>query len=339
MVRRWLVWLLAAGGILALGLEAWGDAGWSPQTFVFASRVDGAALLETPDTYTDQMTALDRAARLKTDRAVSEAEFLHFAADAVRPWTAEERATLQQVIAKVAAALNGLHVPAPPRITLIKTSGKEEGEAAYTRGTAIVLPELIDRDAADTLQWLLAHETFHVVSRLNPALREQLYAAIGFVKVEPFPLPAEIAARIVSNPDGLDYDHFVRVTVDDEPVCAAPVLMFKADRYDTTEGGAFFGQARNPFLVSRHIALRTDGVPNDLRVVPKNRIFGLHYRIGENTSYTLHPDEILAENFALLATGLKKPLSPRIIEKIRAVFARNADPGATPAPEAPPPCP
>jgi hypothetical protein len=316
------------------------SAEWRPEIFVFATEQEGAAFLGTADAYTAQMTPLDRAARLQTDQEVSTEEYLQFAADAARNWGADEREALQADITGLIQALNDLHVPAPPRVLLIKTSGDEEGHAAYTRGDAVMIPAFIIDGDKKVLQWILAHEIFHVVSRQNPELREQLYAAIDFVKVDPFPLPPDVAAHLVANPDVQGNDHFVRVSVDDQEVCGAPILLFKADRYDPQQGGGdFFAVIKDSFLVSRHIAERKDGVPVDLRVTPSNRVWGFERRVGENTAYTIHPEEILAENFALLLTKLKKPLSPEILDKISAVFAHAADPKGTPAPQPPLPCP
>ncbi len=330
---------LAAALLMALAGGAQAEAEWTEATFVFATAEEAAAALGAADAYTAEMTPLDRAMRLKTDRAVSSGDYRRFAAAAARDWTGGERAALHADIAELIPALTALRVPAPPRILLIKTSGAEEGHAAYTRGDAVMIPEVMADGTKEDLQWVLAHEVFHVVSRQNPALREPLYAAIGFVKVDPFPLPTDIAALTVTNPDAQGNDHLVRVTVDDEEVCGTPILMFTSDRYDPQQGGDFFDYMKDRFLVSRRIADRKDGAPVDLRVVASNRVVGLERRAGENTVYNIHPEEILAENFALLATKLRNPLTPEVLDRIRAAFAHAANPAANPAPESPPPCP
>lgn len=331
--------MLAAALLLALTGAARSDAGWSAETFAFATRAEAAQALGAADDYTTQMTPLDRAARMQTDTAVTPEAYRRFAAEAARDWTNDERESLRADIDRLIPALTELQVPAPQRVLLIKTSGAEEGDAAYTRGDAVMIPEVMADGNKDALQWVLAHEVFHVVSRQNPALREQLYAAIGFVKVEPFPLPPDIAAHLVTNPDVQGNDHFVRVTVDDQEVCGTPILQFLIDRYDPQQGGAFFNYIKDRFLYSPHVAERKDGVPVELHVTASNRVVGYERRIGENTTYDFHPEEILAENFALMLTKLKKPRSPEILDRIRAVFAHAANPAGTPAPEPPLPCP
>jgi hypothetical protein len=325
--------LLAAALLSLFASRAAADASWTPDTYAFATREEAAATLGAADDYITHLTPLDRAMRLNTDRAVSAQEFQSFAAAAARSWTAAETEALRVEIARITDALNALHVPAPRKILLIKTSGAEEGNAAYTRGTAVMLPEAMADADGDSLLWLLAHETFHIITRQNPALREELYRVIGFVKVEPFTWPADVAAHLVSNPDVQANDHFARLTADDDEVCGAPVMMFTADHYDPAGGGDFFAYVEQRYLVSRHIAERHDGTPTDLRVLPRNRVTGLERRAGENTTYVIHPEEILAENFAMLVTGLKKPMTPTILDGMRAVFGGAKAPGPVP------PCP
>ena len=41
-----------------------------------------------------------------------------------------------------------------------------------------------------------------------------------------------------------------------------------------------------------------------------------HRKIGKNTGYIIHPEEVLADNFVLLAMGKKKVPTPRILEEM-----------------------
>ena len=59
------------------------------------------------------------------------------------------------------------------------------------------------------------------------------------------------------------------------------------------------------------------------RVEP-HELEGLYERVGRNTDYLVHPEEIVAENFALIALesliGLRAPLpSPEVAERIRSL--------------------
>ena len=45
-------------------------------------------------------------------------------------------------------------------------------------------------------------------------------------------------------------------------------------------------------------------------------------KIGMNTDYIIHPEEVLAENFVLLLNNSKYIRSPEILEKMREVFSQ-----------------
>ena len=115
-----------------------------------------------------------------------------------------------------------LHVP---DIDLVKTSGEEEFGAAYTRRHAIMFPEsmasLPTTDPGGL--FLLAHEVFHVLSRTDPLLRDDLYA-LGFKTVDGFEYPAELEDRRISNPDAFEYFHSLTVQSGSGSVDVMPVI-------------------------------------------------------------------------------------------------------------------
>src|SRR5437667_368014 len=77
----------------------------------------------------------------------------------------------------------------PTTVQLIKTTGVEEGNAAYTRGTAIVISKVELSKTQSELEKIICHELFHILSRHNPKLRERLYAIIGFIPCDDVEFP------------------------------------------------------------------------------------------------------------------------------------------------------
>jgi hypothetical protein len=295
---------------------------WGEGSFVFDTPDQGTKLLGAEDEYTKRMTALDIAAHLKTDRTVSEQDYLQFAAAQTEAWSDHDREAIGEMLADFTSVLNTLPVPFTAQVELIRTTGAEEGDAAYTRGDAIILPDAMLSDRSG-LRWLVAHELFHVVSRQNPALRDELYAAIGFAKADgDIAVPAAVAAHILANPDTPDDTHFIRVQEGGQAVCAVPLFLYTIDRYDPQRGGPFFTYSALQFAVTHEIPSR-GAVPPDFSLVKVEQLTGLYEQIGRNTDYIIHPDEILAENFAMLLTdGSAK--SPEVLERMRAAFADPA---------------
>src|SRR5678816_3416853 len=124
----------------------------------------------------------------------------------------------------LAAAADVPELPLPEKILLVHTSGKEEGNAAYTRGNAIFLPSAMLTFAADKLEGTLCHELFHVLSRNDAETRQRLYGIIGFRACEEIPLPAMLKDRKLTNPDAPLINCTIDLKVNGKVVTATPVL-------------------------------------------------------------------------------------------------------------------
>src|SRR5262249_36039098 len=129
----------------------------------------------------------------------------------------------------------------PKGIVLIHTSGDEEANAAYTRGTAIVLPTKVLSYQPTQLDRLLLHELFHVLGRHDGAVRAKLYRIIGFEPCEPIEPPASLAPRRITNPDAPRIDCTINLTAADGRVfTGAPILYSAIKAYDAKRGGTIF---------------------------------------------------------------------------------------------------
>jgi hypothetical protein len=160
---------------------------------------------------------------------------------------------------------------------------------------------------AQQLRWrqALEHELFHVVSRHAPALATRLYTTIGFESVAPLQWPAAWLLQRIANPDAPFDRHLMHTTFEGRPVALMPLLV--ARRADLKAGESFFsvmqvrllevtpGDATRPTL-----PVTSDGQPvwHTPEQVPDYLA-----RLGGNTSYILHPEEAMADNFAFVVAG------------------------------------
>ncbi len=215
----------------------------------FATQIEGRQILTARDDYVQRLSPFDRSARMKTDRAISETEFLAFVGRNVVDWTNGEMETVQAAVEALAPPLRDLRLSWPQTIQLVKTTGAEEGNAAYTRATAIVLPRSELGKGRDHLKKLICHELFHILSRQNPELREKLYAIIGFTKCNEIKLPPALGRRKITNPDAPRNDHFIRVQIEGQKSLAVPILLSRVEKYDVQRGGEFFKYLQLQFLV------------------------------------------------------------------------------------------
>lgn len=281
----------------------------------FGSVTEAAAILGERDEFIQRLSPFDRASRMKTDRPVSEEEFLRFVKANVAAWSESEQAKVEAAISALRSALESLPVAFPKKVTFIKTTGAEEGGAFYTRDTAIMMPAK-PTDAADgeLLKKTIAHELFHILSRNNPELREKLYALIGFTNCGEIDFPDELKPRKITNPDAPRNDHAIRVRANGREVSVVPILFSSVPNYDPVRGGEFFNYLQLGFVM----VSKNPRPPAD--VLMPQQLSGFFEQVGRNTDYIIHPEEILAENFALLMIGKRDVPSPEILAKMRRAF-------------------
>ena len=282
----------------------------------FADLHRAQKILGHKDRWARQLSDFEMGARQKTTEPTNLKKFLDFAANAGRRWTAREKASWNAVVGKLSHAMKGLNVHVPS-IDVVKTSGEEEFGGAYTRRHAIMLPEsATSLPMTDPRRafFLLAHELFHVLSRTDPLLRDELYALLGFRTVDGFEYPAELEERRLSNPDAFEYLHALTVQSGSESVDVMPVIQSLLPLEEVIQLPNFF-DALDIVLLSVD-----PGTGEALRDANGDLI---KYNFGNtnwiplmlrNSSFIIHPEEILADNFATLmewrSDGILPPANP-----------------------------
>jgi hypothetical protein len=293
----------------------------------FASVGEGRKSLMAKDDFVRHLSPFDRAARMKTNKAVSEEEYLAFVGKNAAEWTTDETKSAEGALHKIQSLLGDWSLAFPATIQMIKTTGAEEGNAAYTRGSAIMIPKSEFAKTQNDLTKLICHELFHILSRQNPQLREELYGIIGFARCDDLEFPRELANRKITNPDAPRNDHVIRLEIEGQKRTAIPVLISKAETYDVARGGEFFEYLDFQFLIveleagsQRPKVVYENSAP---KLIGPRAASGFLEQVGRNTQYVIHPEEILADNFALLILGEQNVKSPQVLQKMKAVFARK----------------
>ena len=192
------------------------------------------------DAYIKGLSPFERAAKILKAGPVSTEEYIDFIGAQTLEWDENDKAKLKKIIQIASSKLAPYARHIPPYIYLIKTTGKDEGAAPYTRGISIVLPNRTVRQSTKGLERLFYHELFHIISRNNTQLRDELYALIGFNPCGVVSLPDDLMPRRISNPDAPVVEHCIRVTENDMPHWVAPVLFSRIPEYDPKVGGTFF---------------------------------------------------------------------------------------------------
>jgi hypothetical protein len=286
------------------------------QQFEFASQAQARDILGRQDAYVLSTAARERSVLLKTEATVTPELFARAMAETALEWSEEERRGFAEVLPRLQRFLAPMRWKAPSTILLVKVSDRLMDGFPHTRANAIVLPEGMLRDALARpvlMDYLMAHELFHVLTRADSALREELYSAIGFRACERTELPAALAEQRITNPDAPEKRYAIRLTRGE----VMPFVHFAAEPIDVAKG--FSVHARTSWLpVDRH-----DGNCRALdERLTTDSLEGLYEQVGRNTGYLIHPEEILADNFALLFRAPAKIASPEVSARIERILRR-----------------
>lgn len=193
-----------------------------------------------------------------------------------------------------------------PEIFLIKTAGKYYGASVYyTRDNSIVIPTMMltmDTDAAkDAFLATMIHEIFHIYSRYNKDKRDLLYERIGFTKLPELNLSDFLKKRVLYNPDGVDLRY--SITVKDKTTGrefeAIPAIYSRYKTYNPSLN-AFFGYLAFQLFEVENQAGVWSVVNKDVGY-SIDEITGFWEQVGRNTLYNIHPDELCADNFVIMA--------------------------------------
>lgn len=286
------------------------------QQFEFASQAQAREILGRHDAYVRSTAARERSVLLRTDGAVTPERFAQAMAETALEWSDEERRGFADVLPRLQRFLAPMRWKAPSSILLVKSAERLMDGFPHTRANAIVLPERMLRDALTEpglMDYLMAHETFHVLTRADAQLREELYEAIGFRACASTELPASIAELRITNPDEPEKRYAIRLPGGER----MPLVHFDSHSIDASKG--FSSHARTSWLPVE----RRDGRcrVRDERLTTES-LEGLYEQVGRNTAYVIHPEEILADNFALLFRPTAKRASSEVLARIERILRR-----------------
>ncbi len=286
----------------------------------------GRAILGARDDYVRATAPLERSAKMHTTEVVDEERYARYMEGAVLPWGDEDRRLLQPLLAKLAPHLAALRWQRSKPILLIKAAEDFEDGLPHTRANAIVLPQGSEQGAPGLVTAIVAHELFHVLSRDDAQLKERLYGAIGFKPCASLELPKAVSGLRVTNPDAPQHRHTISVRYRGQPVEALPFPSFASEAIDPRQG--FKTQVRVVWLfVDRDGGTCKARAPAGGQAPEPQELEGLFEQVGRNTRYLWHPEEILADNFALLFIGMLRGAalavpSPEVLEKLEKILVR-----------------
>ena len=259
-----------------------------------------SSIIATKDDYISNFSEFDLQSRLGTSEMVSKENLVEFLSRQTVDWTDSEEIIVNRIFSELDIYYEPYKEYLLDNVKLIKTTGREECDAAYTRNKCIYVPISMVQWPYDELKELIAHELFHVISTANPKFRNDLYLKLGFNACPELDVPNEYKQLFVSNPDTIGKNSYVEFQNNGAQIKAVPFL-YSETPYN---GGYFFEYFRFTFLESE---LKHDKcVPiyeNDRPkfISPPHKLFEMCEEIDPyNNQHRLHPEEILAYYWSLL---------------------------------------
>jgi hypothetical protein len=293
---------------LLLGLPAPAAA----TDFVFASAAEGAEILSAHDGFFEAMAPEEMRLRWLGPGPVGREGLRAQYRAGARAWDRAERRAWQASLDRLGPRLTAWSALLPERVLLVRVEAGVEDGIPHTRADAILLPVGIGLSSPARRDVILAHEIFHILSRRQAARRDSLYGMIGFRPCR-FALPAALRARRITNPDAPQEGHYVQLAGEGgayiplqlaRPVVApAPALAesldFRLLRVDVAAGICTARRRGRGWDLTAPSALR-----------------GLIAVIGPNSDYLAHPEELMADNFALLLTRRDRAPDPALLDRL-----------------------
>jgi len=205
-----------------------------------------SSIIATKDDYITNFSEFDLQSRLRTSEKVSKEDLIEFLSGQTVDWKNSEEIIINRIFDELDSSYAPYKKYLLDRVKLIKTTGQEECDAAYTRNECIYVPVSMVQWPYEELKELIAHELFHVVSTHNPKFRNDLYIKLGFNPCPELDVPNEYKQLYVSNPDTIGKNCYVAFQINGAQIKAVPFL------YSETpyRGGYFFEYFRFTFLES-----------------------------------------------------------------------------------------
>ena len=284
--------------------------------FRFATRAEAQMLITDIDNFTNKLNSFDINLRLgKEDGRKS--ELLRLAMNETLNWSEEEKKKITATFKSLQSKIDKqkLKIKYPQEVILVKTSMKEEmNVAAYTRKNWIALGEKYINEATnEELEYLLAHEIFHLLTRSNKEFKKSVYSLIGFnVTERELFFPIDIIEKRISNPDIELYDSYAEFTINGNKQKCSMIIYSKIPFSPEKSLSDYLSVGLIP-LNDNLIPVQNDG---KTVIYDIEQAEDFYEKIGKNTQYIINPEEILADNFAYLLIQKKDLPNPEILTKI-----------------------
>lgn len=262
-------------------------------------------------------------------KGVTRDEWIEVAQNSIQTPTKEKQAFLDSMAAVQTETLKSLSIALPVDketryIDMVLSAFG--GMTAFTSAARVYanIDRMIERESqtpgrAAEIMW---HEMWHVISRNNPTLRQQMYALIGFhVLPTEIEIPAEVKAHILCNPDVERHDSYATFTIQGKPTDCMLMLYTTASEYiEGTSLGDYVKGSDGYWLLALDRTTHKPYRGEDGQWVVYNCTEASDFdevMSGGNTSYCDDPEECMADNFSFAMVSRTDLPNQKLLNDIR----------------------
>jgi hypothetical protein len=273
----------------------------------FASAEETGQRLIAADAYMQQVSSVDMQILAQSRQPVDKASLRTRLLASGRSFDAEELQILTSAVKKLEIVMKakGYLLPLPKDVVFAKNDERLFEGWPYTRGNTIFWNKEVLQMPEPQLVSVVAHELFHVASRAHPELRKQVFSMVGFrpCEVELQSVAPAIRNIRITNPDTEDFGKYCITLKDGGKLRHYTNILVSANQYN----GDNFSRIIHPVLIEVAGDMKTPVVKAG---VTKVRELDAVYTaaIGGNAlNEAIHPEEIIATNFATAVLGVPSP--------------------------------
>lgn len=252
----------------------------------------------------DKIQLLDMQVQMKNNsiKTLNEAKnaYRAYLRASVEEFTDEEKVKIRFLMHRVQQMCDEISPDIfPKELELVKTNMNHYGASVfYSRENTIMIPKnVLKRDLDTDFVKSILREIFHIYTRYNYWKKIELYKIIGFEPIYSLDIPSSLKGKMLTNPDGIE--PYVIHHLSDrnhKDFSAVPIITVK--HTNLLRSLSFYSNIEFSLykIVENKIYSNEDGSST----VDMESIENFYEQIGTNTNYIIHPNEILADNFAML---------------------------------------
>ena len=270
------------------------------------------------DSYSKILTSFDIQSKVKRLGELSYKDYLDNAQLYIYDWKPYEKHYLESIINKIEKQIKKkkYQFDLPNEILVIKSGMHEEdGANGFTRENYMVLK----LNSLST--HLFEHELFHIISRYNTDKISEAYSILGFKPCNEVEIPSTIIDFKITNPDAPFNNFYLELEYKNKPI-EAMMLLYSKRPYS---GGKFFSYVSKGLMLLEGDDNSKEAILDGGRpiVLDYSEVNGLYEKIGKNTDYNIHQEEVTAEHFSMALNDVKNLQDQHLVDKLDEILIKK----------------